>query len=531
MRLREKRTYLAVATALATVVLTLVVSACGQSSAAGQSSGVHGIATQALQNPPDGNWDPAIESEWVYAAANIYETLLRYEPSTGTFDYVLATKYEHSSNGLTWTFTIRQGVKFHDGTTLNAQAVKFSIEREIKLGQGAAYIWGPVKSIDTPNATTVVFHLNYPAPLDLIAAAPYGAYILSPTAVRSHPANWLSEGHDAGTGPYTLSSFQAGSQAVLKAFPDYWRGWNGSHFQYVVMNTVAEESSRRQLMEKGGADFTDGLSPEDVAAMEKEPTKVTIVKEQSFQNDLLALNTQKPPLNNPLVRKAISYAFPYTEACASAAGGLMTQAHGIIPRAMWGYDPSAFQYSTNLAKARQLLKQAGYPSGGFSLLMTYNSGDELEKAVGELFRSELSLLNIQLTLRQMPFETQWQLAKLNDPTKRQDIFQFYWWPTVSSPTDWFYNLLYPEHTINYNLSYWSNPRVTKLTDMASAASASSRTKAASLIDQAQNVVIQAAPYIFAGDIVYADGVSPTLAGVKLNPAYAGVVQWYFVHRK
>ena len=98
---------------------------------------------------------------------------------------LLATSWTKSADAKTWTFTIRQGVKFHDGTPMTAAAVKAAIDRTIKLNQGAAYIWGAVKSIDAPDATTVVFHLKYPAPIDLISSAGYAAFIYDTKARRA----------------------------------------------------------------------------------------------------------------------------------------------------------------------------------------------------------------------------------------------------------------------------------------------------------------------------------------------------------
>ncbi len=276
----------------------------------------------------------------------------------------LATAYTHSKDGLTWTFTIRQGVKFHDGTTLNAQAVQFSIEREIKLNQGVAFIWAPVKTIDAPNARTVVFHLNYPAPIDLIASSPYGAFIMSPTAVQSHPANWLTAGHDAGSGPYELYSFQPGTQVVLKAFPQYWQGWKGPHFQYVVINTVTEASSRRELVEKGGADFADNITPAGLAAMAKEPAKVKILESPEFENLVLALNTLKPPLNNVLVRQALSYAFPYAEAVSDAAGGLADTGARADSTDRVGLRSARVSVQHEPLQGAPVAEQAGYAKGG-----------------------------------------------------------------------------------------------------------------------------------------------------------------------
>src|SRR6266702_3574311 len=126
---------------------------------------------------PDG-WDPATEySDGILAMSNMYETLTRYDTATHTIKPLLATSWSPSANGLSWTFHLRQGVHFHTGRLMTAQAAAAAILRTEKLGGGAGYVWDAVKSISTPSTYTMVFHLKYASPLDLEAAASYSAYI------------------------------------------------------------------------------------------------------------------------------------------------------------------------------------------------------------------------------------------------------------------------------------------------------------------------------------------------------------------
>jgi len=188
------------------------------------------FAIYATFATPVTNWDPNIEfSNGIITFCNTYETLLKYDPlAEDKMIKVLATDYSTSSDDLTWTFHLRKGVKFHDGTDFNAEAVKFSIDRTMRINKGAAYIWDAVDKINVVDDYTVEFKLKYPAPIDLISTSTYAAFIMSPTALKSHPDNWLSEieGFECGTGPYKLESYNEGQQeAVLTWFEDYWRGW------------------------------------------------------------------------------------------------------------------------------------------------------------------------------------------------------------------------------------------------------------------------------------------------------------------
>src|SRR5215469_16725008 len=226
------RRHRAWAAAPAAVVALALLAACGGGSTYSGGTGKKQSAASTVftydtytQVMVDG-WDPATEySNGIIAMSNMYETLTRYNPVTHAVDPLLATSWSHSANGLTWTFQLRHGVHFHTGRLMTAQGAKAAILRTKKLNGGAAYIWGAVKSIDTPSQDTMVFHLSYPSPLALEASADYSAYIYDTQAAGTGSlTKWLNAPHDAGTGPYTLQTYNSGQEfeVTLKAFPGYW---------------------------------------------------------------------------------------------------------------------------------------------------------------------------------------------------------------------------------------------------------------------------------------------------------------------
>ncbi|HSH43564.1 MAG TPA: ABC transporter substrate-binding protein, partial [Arenicellales bacterium] len=166
------------------------------------------------------DWDPAIAfSLEVPMLVNVYEPLLWYNPpgDEERFTPALAESWSKSDDGKTWTFKLRRGVKFHDGTDFNAAAAKASIERTMELKQGAYYIWSAVESIETPDEHTLVINTKEPAPIDLIASSQYGAYMYSPAAAEKG-TDWFNQGNAAGTGPYHVRQWQQGQQVVLEKF-------------------------------------------------------------------------------------------------------------------------------------------------------------------------------------------------------------------------------------------------------------------------------------------------------------------------
>ncbi len=488
------------------------------------------VAVYASANQPVVFWDPSDSySNEIIVMNNIYETLLRYDPSSDKIIPVLATGYQVSPDGLTWTFDLRKGVKFHTGNEMTADAVKTSIERTIQRGMGAAFIWSPVKEIKVLDPYKIEFDLNYPAPLDMIASSGYGAHIFDPAPVKQYGEDWFSQGHEAGTGPYMLESFSGKEEVVLQKFPDYWRGWKGQHFDKVVFQEVSEASTRAQMVQAGQADFVDNLPIEQLERLRSDPN-VAITTTPSFQNLLGFFNTAKPPLDNKLVRQAISYAVPYDQIINEVMKGTAVQGQGPVPKGMWGHNDQLFQYTYDLAKARDLLKQAGYPDGGFKLVLTYASGDETERRVAELFKASLAQLNIDLELRGMPWEPQWDLAKATNPKDRQDIFVMYWWPDYSTPYSWLNAMYHSEDTINFNLGYYKNPAYDQLIDEAQRLSGSDRAKAIELFGQAQQTLVDDTVSIYFFDQSYVRAMRADFKGYIDNPSYPHVVFFYDTYR-
>ena len=440
---------------------------------------------------------------------------------------MLATSFEKSTDGLTWTFHLRKGVKFHTGDEMDAAAVKASIERTISRGKSATYIWDAVKSIDAIGKYTVVFHLKYPAALDLTVSAGYAAFIFDP---KFSDHDWFKEGHDSGTGPYMVESHKGNTEIILTKFDGYWGGWNGKHFDKIAFEDVPEASTRMLMVESGTADFTNRLPVTDIKALQGNPN-VRIVHTPSFQNLLALFNTQKPPLNNRLVREALAYAIPYKGILEGVLGGYGRQSRGVIPYGLWGYSDRIRQYTLSIPTAKLLLKAAGYPNGGFKLILTYASGDENESRVAQLWKSELAKLGVDLEARGMPWGSQWSLAKSPDPNARQDIFLMYWWPDYADPHSFLSAMFESEKTINFNLDYYSNPLFDNLVNGAAAIAGIDREGAINMYVAAQNVLMEDMPGLAIYDMEYLRATRASLKGYVDNPAYPHVVFWYNCYRE
>ncbi len=475
-------------------------------------------------------WDPSDTwSNEVVAFQNIYESLLRYDPFNDEFDYVLATDYSVSEDGLSWVFELREGVQFHAGNPFNAEAVKYSIGRTIERGMGASFIWDAVSEINVLDEYTVEFVLDYPAPLDMIASAAYASYIFDPVVTEEKGHDWFLEGNAAGTGPYMPESWTPGDELVLTKFDDYWGGWDKDHFEKAVLKVVPEPSTARQMLESGQADWAERLPFEHIEHLKALPDMEVTVS-PSFQNLLGLLNTEKEPLDNQLVRQALNYAFPYDSVIEDIMMGFARQSRGPVPHGLWGHGENLYQYNTDLDKAAELLADAGYPDGGLDLLLTYASGNEIQRRIAELYKAELDKIGVNLEIRGMPWESQWDLAKAPNPEDRQDIFVFYWWPDAPDPISWLYGLFYTEEPIGFNLSYFSSSDYDALIDEGSVLAGADRDAAIEAYIKAQEIVVDEAVSLFIYDEEYVRAMRKNFKGFVDNPVYPHVVYLYDVYR-
>lgn len=469
------------------------------------------------------DWDPSIafSTESIFLP-NVYEPLVWYE--NGRTVPGLATSWKATNGGKTWTFKIRRGVKFHDGAQVNAAAVKYSIDRTKRLAKGAAYVWDAVGKIAVVNPYTVRFHLKYPAALDLIASGQYGAWIMSPKSSKKG-TNWFQQGHDAGSGPYRVSSYEKGQQIVLSRFPGYWRGWKGSHFSRVVIRIVTEPSTRVQMIRRGDAQFASVIPSEAIPALRRNRA-IEITRSPGWLNRMWLLNTKKGPTANKKFRQALSYAFDYKTVANGVFQGAATVAKGPIPATMWGAS-TATPYRFDLNRARRLLRESRV-GNNVTILGRYIAGNQGMQNEMLLFQSNLRKIGVNLELDTGPWPTIWAKAKSLDTAP--NIQSMTWWPTYPTPNDWLIGLFKSESPTVFNLSHYSNKRYDSLIERGVRLEASNRKAAIRLYRQAQRILIDDAVAIFSVDIKNGMVKRRNIGGYRRNPAYETVF-FYRLYKK
>ena len=445
-----------------------------------------------------------------------YDRLVKYRVVDGLgsteVEPMAAESWSVSADGLTWTFKIRRGITFTDGAPLDAAAVKFSFDRVLKVGMGPAGNLECLESVQVIDPYTVSFTLRYPfAPFLQILAA-NGCSIVNP-AVMKHEQNgdlakgWLAQNMD-GSGPYVLREWIRGERLVLEARPDYWGGT--PQLKRIIIRPMREASERRLALEKGDIDITESILADQLPELEKNPD-LRVPRFDGQFVEYVYINNTRPALDNRLVRQALNYAVDYAGIIEHVLHGDGQQMRGPIPRGMWGHNPEAFQYSRDTAKARALLKEAGYEKG-LALTLIYSERRAVWEQIATIMQSNFADIGVTLKLELMANAT------LRDRvfSKDFDLALGAWSPDFADPY-MFANFWYDSNNIGSpgNRSFYSNPKVDEL--LRKAASSVDQQERVKLYAEVQDIVIEDAAYILLYQLKAVIPMRANVRGFVFNP--------------
>lgn len=512
-RLRRSAALIAFAAAGA-----LALSACTAGSGAGGNSDAPKVLAVASSASVT-TWDPVRSfSTEAFYMGNIYETLLTKNPEGSSEEFTpgLAKEWSVNEDGTVWTFELQEGATFHSGEPVDSAAVKASIEAAAEYA-GASFIWAPLESIDTPDDTTVVMNLSYAAPADLIAAATYGAWIVEPSALEASKddESYFEEGIDAGSGPYTIDSYKPGSEVVLKAAEGYWNAENTPFYDTVSVQITPDAVTAQQMLTSGEVDLATNVPLENVESV-ADQIGAEVRTGNSPNNFVGFFNTLRPPLDNPKVRQALSYAIPYEDIIEVGAYGFATQSHGPAPKGIFPYSEDVPQYSYDLEKAKQLLAEAGL-ADGFDLELTYSSENPNSTRFAPLIKDSFAKIGVNVNVKGMLWADQWAAARDN-PAEAQDMFVVLYWPTYSDAGVDNLSALFGSWNGTdkpfFNLSYWNSPEYDALLAEAAPLTGSDREAAQAKYEEAMDLLVEQAPGFFLYD---QQAVQIVPAGLEIAP--------------
>ncbi|WP_119460816.1 ABC transporter substrate-binding protein [Rhodospirillaceae bacterium SYSU D60014] len=465
---------------------------------------------------PD-NLDPAVtmtNNSWT-ATYPAYERLVRFkvEDGRGTTEVEgeLAESWTVNEDGTVWTFTLAGGHKFADGSPVDAEAVKFSFDRLLKIGKGPSDVFSSVEKVEAVDDRTVRFTLKEPFGPFLSTLVVDGAGIVNP-AVMEHEVNGdMAQGyladHSMGSGAFQVASWEKGQRIVMEPNPHY--GGPEPFFEQVVIRIVKEATARRLQLEKGDLDIAEEIPVDQLSAMAEVPG-VTIVDEPSFYVTYLYLNNERAPLDNVKVRQALSYAIDYQGIIDGILLGQGIQMRGAIPKGLWGHDPSVMQYEYDLEKAKALLAEAGVEDLKLSYL--YAKTDPNWELIGLVLQQNLAPLGIEVELQEFAYPTMRDKLDTGD----FDIAVGNWTPDYADPS-MFMNFWFDSerHGLAGNRSFYTNPKVDEL--IREAATGSDQAERTKLYQEAQEIAVEEAAYVLLFQRNYQFAMRDDVEGYAYNP--------------
>jgi peptide/nickel transport system substrate-binding protein len=437
-----------------------------------------------------------------------YEGLLKYKPDSTEIIPSLAQSWEVSPDRLTYTFHLRTGVKFHDGTPLDAQAVKTSFQRRLDVGAAPSYMLQPVASMQTPDATTFVLRLKHPvAPFLHYMASGWGPKIISPKALadhagKDHAQTWANE-HADGTGPFQLTAFQRGQRYELTRFDGYWG--QKAHVDKVEIRIIPDIGTQRLQLQSGDLDAILHSFPVAELASVRSNPNLQVRDFSSFLNAIIYLNTNKKPLSDPALRRALAGAID--------RDSLVKEVYGPYAK------PSTSTYPSGLLDPA--LAPVAYPpsetrpaAGTGKLTFAFTADDSgVHRRLAELVQQRLNAAGWSVTIKEVQLPQVFEYV--NDLQAAPDMVMQTNTPDGAHPDMWARIEWYSKGGLNY-LGYHS-PQADRLLDKA--LETTDTTVSDRLYGEAGKILAQDTAIIFVADPRDVMVLRKNLTGVEHVPNY------------
>ena len=473
--------------------------------------------------------DPArvSDNESGEVCEQIYESLLRYRPGSTRVEAGLAERWEMTPDGRTWTFYIRPGVRFHDGSPLDAHAVVFSLERQrdaahpyhrldrTRLEFAYAEMLKTIRSVEatgpmTVRITTDRTYAPFEANMAMVAFA-----IISPRALTS----WREEYylHPVGTGPFRFSEWKDG-RIVLERNPDYWD--KPPAIDRLVFRAIPDGRQRLIELESGAIDVAYSILPNELQFVDLHPD-LQLYRAAANNVAYLAMNTTRPPFDDLRVRRAVNYAINTDPIVKLAYQGMATAASGPLPPTQWGYHPvAAYRYDPE--KASGLLKDAA-ADGHFDpfrvhrLYVPSTPRPYLPdpESVARVIQANLKAVGLQTEL-----VVQGMKAHIEDAQNGEhDLALFGWVGDNGDPDNFLYLLLDQDNTTPgaaRNVAFYRDAELHEL--LIGAQQSMSRSEREKMYRRAQERIAAQAPWAPLAHSQVSVAARVDVGGIRVNPS-------------
>ena len=453
---------------------------------------------------------------------NVYDGLVRYKPGSLEVEPALAESWTVSDDGTVYTFTLRDGVTFHDGSALDAEAVKFNFDRMLDESHPfhdtgpfpLSFFFGSVDIVEAPDPKTVVFRLKEPyAPFLSNLAYPTGL-IVSPAAVEEHGEDFGR--NPSGTGPFKFVEWESNAKVVVEANPDYWGG--APDLKAVVFRPITDANTRVAEMLSGGIDVMVEVPPDNLSTF-ADDASYTVFEQAGPHLWFLILNAKEGPMADRKVRQAVNYAIDKKALVENVLQGTAAIAAGPTPPAVaWAYNEALEPYPHDPEKAKALLKEAGAEGASLTFYVTEGGSGMLDPiAMGSAIQADLAEVGLDVTIETYEWNT--FLGKVNPGLEgKADMAEMAWMtndpdtlPYLALRTDAF-----PDKG-GFNSGYYSNPKVDTL--LEDARKATDQAERARLYKEMQEIVHEDAPWAFIANWKQNAVTSTRVEGFELQPSF------------
>jgi peptide/nickel transport system substrate-binding protein len=438
-----------------------------------------------------------------------YETLVWFDEKGNVIPW-LAEKWEVSPDGKVYTFYIRKGVKFHDGSELDAYVVKANFDRwldpTVRVPQRGQL--GPIEKVEVVDKYTVKVYLKTPYAVFLKALGVY-LLITSSEVITSFGNKTITE--VVGTGPYKFVAWEKGKRIVIERFDDYWG--EKPVLKRIEWLVIPEASTRLAALLAGDVDFAFNLPPTDLERV-KGDARFTVLTPTSNRIMFVAM-IPRGPLADPKVRQALNYAVDVDSIIKNILYGLGIKTNAPLPPHFFGYADMP-PYTYNPEKAKQLLAEAGYPQG-FKVVLMHPTGRYLmDKQVAEAIQAYLSKVGITVELKTMDWPS--FVAELLKPLDQKtfDMVLLGWGPAVADAHFTLYGQFHSAQATPRGLAaaHYNNSEVDKLLEAALAEL--NESKRAEYYKKAIEIIWRDAPWIFLYTQKWFFASSASLEGYKVH---------------
>ncbi|BES84436.1 glutathione ABC transporter substrate-binding protein GsiB [Pectobacterium araliae] len=446
-------------------------------------------------------------------AKSFYQGLFGFDKEMKLVN-VLADSYDVSPDGLTYTVKLHPGVKFHDGSAFNAAAVKVNLDRASNPDNRLKR-YNLFKMIDKTEAVddlTVKITLKTPFSAFVNNLAHPAAVMISPAALNQYGKEIGF--HPVGTGPYRFVAWNQTDFVKVEKFSGYWKA-GLPKLDSITWRPVVDNNTRAALLQTGEAQFAYPIPFEQAKVLEKND-KLALVASPSILHRYISMNVTQKPFDNPKVRQALNYAINKEALIKVAFSGYATPAEGPLPNSIdysvkyhpWPYDP---------AKARELLKEAGYPDGFTTTLWSSHNHSTAQKVL-QFTQQQLAQVGVKVQVTAM--DAGQRAAEVEGKgVKETGVRLFYTgWSASTGEADWALSPLFASASwppAQFNTAFYSNPQVDA--DLANALKTTDRAEKQKLYKDAQDKIWADAPWIFLATERLVSANSKRLTGFYVMP--------------